>query len=509
MSNFEGHAGTRPSRGGAGAVGWGLLALSLVCSAVPARAEYRVDAGDVIEIFVARVPELRGRVTVKPDGRISFPLLGTVAVAGLSPSQLQAEVQATLANKVVQQRILGGREIDVVIEPNEITATVVEYRPIYVNGGVSKPGEYPYRLFMTVRQAVAVSGGYDFLRARMTNPYFESADLRGDYESLWSELARERAHVWRIKSELGDRDNVDSSALMDVPVSRSAISEIVKVETEQLTVNLADQRRQKAFLQRSINQGNEQIAVLTEQQQKEDEGVRADAEELQKVLDLYGKGTLPSLRVTDARRAVLLSSTRKLQTTAQLMQMKRQQDELLRQMERLDDQRRIDLLRELQEAGGRVRGLQTKLQSIGEKLQYTTGRSQLVRGNDVKADITVIRKGESGRQSFAANEDSELQPGDVVEVVLRLDNMAGMNARGATTQTESASPNGAAFIDTATAGEPASGPNTVIETGAARHAHNPAAAAEVPASVSRIPVPQRSPRSVSKPVPRATLPSAP
>ena len=51
------------------------------------------------------------------------------------------------------------------------------------------------------------------------------------------------------------------------------------------------------------------------------------------------QGSLISPRVTDARRAVLLSSTRKLQTSAQLMDVKKQQDEFKRKLEKLDDQR--------------------------------------------------------------------------------------------------------------------------------------------------------------------------
>jgi polysaccharide biosynthesis/export protein len=51
-----------------------------------------------------------------------------------------------------------------------------------------------------------------------------------------------------------------------------------------------------------------------------------------------------------ARRAVLLSSTRKLQTVVQVMQLKKQQDEVKRKLEQLDDQRRIELLGELQGA---------------------------------------------------------------------------------------------------------------------------------------------------------------
>ena len=72
-------------------IAWGILVLGLL-PAAPAEAQHRVDVGDVIEIVVARVPELQRRTTVKVDGSISFPLLGSLAVAGLSPSQLEAKI---------------------------------------------------------------------------------------------------------------------------------------------------------------------------------------------------------------------------------------------------------------------------------------------------------------------------------------------------------------------------------------------------------------------------------
>ena len=64
--------------------------------------------------------------------------------------------------------------------------------------------------------------------------------------------------------------------------------------------------------------------TLSEQQKKEEEGFQSDLEELQRASDLLAKGTLTGPRVTDARRAVLLSSTRKLQTSAQLLVVKKQ-----------------------------------------------------------------------------------------------------------------------------------------------------------------------------------------
>ena len=124
---------------------------------------------------------------------------------------------------------------------------------------------------------------------------------------------------------------------------------------------------------------------------------------------------MTSPRVTDARRAVL-SSTRKLQTSAQL-QVKKQQDEFSRKLAKLDDQRRLDLLRELQDTSVKLNQIREKLQSVGEKLQYTSMvRSQLVRGAGSKPDIAIIRKGEKGLERIIASEDTELQPGDAVEV---------------------------------------------------------------------------------------------
>ena len=400
-----------------------LLAAVLAWPITPAKAEYRLHIGDVIEITVAKLPELKQRLPVQMDGTISYPLLGTISVADLSPADMQAKVQAMLAAKVFQQR-----ETSVAIAPDEVTAIVVEYRPIYVNGDVSRPGELAYRPLMTARQAIALAGGYDVIRMRMNNPILETADLRTEYESLWTEFAKEQAHVWRLKQELGQESTLDEKALLDVPIAPSTAAAIVKVEAEHLKTRQRDERAERTFLQRGIAQADEEIQILSEQQKTEDEGAKADVEDLARLQELYNRGTLPILRVTDARRAMLLSATRKLQTTAQLMQTRRQRDDLSRQVERLDGQRRSDLLRELQDATVALSKIRLKLQSTAEKLQYTRlAKSQLARGLAGKPAITIVRNGTTGTENLTANEDFALQPGDVVEVALRDDLAAASN----------------------------------------------------------------------------------
>jgi polysaccharide biosynthesis/export protein len=397
-----------------------LLAVALLCSITPAKAEYKLHVGDVIEISVARLPELKQRVPIQLDGTISFPLLGTLPVVGLSPAEAQGKVQAMLAAKVFRQRASDGRENSVTIEPDEVTATIVEYRPIYINGDVSRPGEQAYRPLMTVRQAIALSGGYDVVRLRMNNPILETADLQAEYESLWTEYAREQAHVWRLQQELRQETTVDQAALLDVPIPRSKVLAIVNVEAEHLKTRQADEQAERTFLQRAIVQADEQIQVLSEQLKTEDQGAQADIEELDRAKELFNRGTLTAVRVSDARRAMLLSSTRKLQTTAQLMQTRRQRDDFSRQIERFDGQRRGDVLRELQDTTVALSKIRFKLQSTGEKLQYTAlAKSQLARGFGNKPTITIVRIAAKGGENLIANEESELQPGDVVEVALR------------------------------------------------------------------------------------------
>jgi polysaccharide export outer membrane protein len=405
-----------------------LPALSLLLSLSSAQAEYQLDVGDVLEISVTGMPELQHRVLVQFDGTVSFPLLGSLPVAGLSRTEAQTKIQGALATKIFRRMNPDGREIAIVLEPSQITVTLAEYRPIYVDGDVAKPGEHAYRPSMTVRQAIALSGGYDILRGRMTDPFLQAADLRSDYEALWTEFAKEQLHAVRLKTELGDKDHLEAGAI-DAPISRSTMAEFATVESEYLQTSQADYHREQAFLKHAVKQADEQIGVLGSQEQKEEQGVQADLQELQKATELFSRGTLTSPRVTDARRAVLISSTRKLQTTAQLMQQKKQQDEFSRQLERLDDQRRILLLRELQETKLRLGVIRAKLQGTSEKLRYTTNRLQVVQGTRAQPDIAIHRRGNKGWERFHTIEEAELQPGDIIEVNLQLEHSTAASER--------------------------------------------------------------------------------
>ena len=140
-------------------------------------------------------------------------------------------------------------------------------------------------------------------------------------------------------------------------------------------------------------------------------------EELQKARAAFGNGSLPSFRVAEFRRSVLYSATRQLQTTNQLMEVERARAQSARELEKLDDQRRIRLLTELQDATVKLTDERAKLRIVEQKLQLAGLRPPRISDDgSSKVDITLFR---SGKERHSADVDTELQPADVIEVSLR------------------------------------------------------------------------------------------
>ncbi len=410
----------------------------MLCAAVVAfvliapsklRAEFRIGAGDKLEISVVGISELQRRTVVEADGTISFPLLGTLSVAGLSLSETRARITAGLASKIYRTKSSDGSVQAYAIGLNEITVAIVEYRPVYVKGGVARAGEYTYRPAMTVREVVALAGGYDILPVKVSNPYLAAAEFRSEYESLWLEFAKEQARIWRLKAELesrkasvsrADRDTVARAIPIDAPISRSMIAKIVTLATDQYKARQADYSRQKAFLQNSIEQMNRRIETVSLRERREARGAEDDVKDLERTIALHKQGTLVNSRVIEARRNVLLSTTRRLETTAELMQIRQQKTNLVRQLDRFADERRIAILQDLEAATVRLGDIRTKLQGIGEKLQYSAvAKAQITEGDGAKSPVvTIHRKDLKGWQRLIADEAFEIQPGDVVEVTV-------------------------------------------------------------------------------------------
>ncbi|MCP8938968.1 polysaccharide biosynthesis/export family protein [Alsobacter sp. SYSU M60028] len=396
-----------------------------------ASAQYRIQTGDVLEIAVAGVPELRQRVPVSVDGEISYPLIGQLKVAGMPLTEARDTLRTILPTRIYQQRTPEGRTVSVQIISEEVTVSIVEYRPIYLRGDVAKPGEQTFRPGLTVRQAIALAGGFDIMRFRMSNPFLEAADLRSEYDSLWLDFAKGQTRIARLQAELDGRTEMPKSVGLEAPIPEKVAEQIAEIEAEQLRVRTGDVSKEKAFLEATKKQAEEQVNLLADRQDKEAEGVEADRREADRVRDLLAKGTVPMMRMTEARRNSLLSATQWLQTTVQRSQSERQVEEIGRQIAKVDDQRRLDILTEVQDVNVKLAATRSRLEAVAEKLLYTGAiKSQLVRGKGEAPDVVLYRKDQDGQsQKLQADESTELQPGDVIDVALPMAPVEAMRAQ--------------------------------------------------------------------------------
>ncbi|MFO1023945.1 MAG: polysaccharide biosynthesis/export family protein [Acetobacteraceae bacterium] len=116
---------------------------------------YRLGPGDAVRLITFGEDSLTGEFRVSDSGTIALPLLGPVPAAGESPEQLGRRVSEAL----VKANLLKAPSVSV---------EIIAYRPIFVLGEVSKPGQYPYQPGMTVVTAAAVAGGFTY---RAVNDY--------------------------------------------------------------------------------------------------------------------------------------------------------------------------------------------------------------------------------------------------------------------------------------------------------------------------------------------------
>jgi polysaccharide biosynthesis/export protein len=389
-------------------------------------AEYLLAPGDVLEITALGMPDLKQNTTIDVDGQAYFPVLGQMKAAGMSLPELRDKVRELLPSKVFRRRTQEGRDYPVIVTTDEVNIDVAQYRPVYLDGDVAKPGAQAYRPGLTVRQAIALAGGYDVMRFRGRDPFLEASDFRAEYYALWTEFAKEEAHISRLKSQLAGKTDLDKQGRIETPISPLVVSGIVDLATKQLRAELADHQDEKAHLADAIDQEDRRVSILSETEAKEKEGAQAEARDLDAMRQNFAKGVIPVMRLSEVRRLSLLSSTQALQTTALLATVEREQGELKRRLRWTDDRWQIDLTRELQDAQVHLETIRVHIQAVGEKLEYSgLVRSQLVRGRGGSPNVHIFRDQNQTRQSLSADEDTELLPGDVVEVALRMEGLAG------------------------------------------------------------------------------------
>lgn len=115
--------------------------------------DYIMGPEDVLEITVWKNADLSKQVQVRPDGRISLPLIGDVSAVGRTAAQLTEEISARLKSYMENPTV-------------SILVREVNSYQIYVLGEVNAPGKYPLKSKTTLLQAITIAHGFTQVAAR-------------------------------------------------------------------------------------------------------------------------------------------------------------------------------------------------------------------------------------------------------------------------------------------------------------------------------------------------------
>jgi len=173
------------------------LAAMIACTSAPQNTgrpltngvphEYIIGAGDVLEILVWKNTDLSRTVAVRPDGKISLPLINDVQAAGLTPMALKDEI---------------AQELKKFKEVPEVSVIVIDAksRVVYIIGQVARPGAYPLGPNATVIQVISLAGGF--------TPFADSNNIvvlrRGDGPSKEQRIEVSYKAILKGQSKNGD-----------------------------------------------------------------------------------------------------------------------------------------------------------------------------------------------------------------------------------------------------------------------------------------------------------------
>jgi len=169
--------------------------------------EYFIGPEDVLNITVWRNVDLSKEVTVRPDGRISLPLIGDITAVGKTPAQLSEDISTKLKEYKENPQV-------------SIMITQVNSYVIYVLGEVAKPGKYPLRSKTTLLQGITIASGFTPTAARNKIVVFRFAkDGAGQVKikASYDDIVLRDGSNQNIELKPGDQIVVPSETMVLVP----------------------------------------------------------------------------------------------------------------------------------------------------------------------------------------------------------------------------------------------------------------------------------------------------
>jgi polysaccharide export outer membrane protein len=383
------------------------LSFSSVVSAQPAPTPltYKLAPGDRISVVVFGQTELSGDMLIDVTGSIRLPFVGPIEVANLTLSECHKRIVDRLADGILNRP--------------SVNVQISELRPIFVLGDVRTAGAHPFKFGMSVKAAVAVAGGFG-----VTAPVQGAAvaELLTSEERL-RQLTLQRAILMIRKTRLeAQRDGATVFPATDQASTRGEddLADIVALEKETFDSQMAIQNSQRDLLRAQKPRIESEIEALGAQiatRKKQLDLVRQHADQYTR-LSKQGLGlaaTEMQLRLTETTY-----ESEVWNLTAQIARLKMDLGALDIRIQEADAAFKRQILLDLRDVRDKLKELEVTLPTAREIRDAKLQQAGAIADVATPRTITVTRVRDGQQSSFSAEETTPLEPGDIVEIQLRL-----------------------------------------------------------------------------------------
>jgi protein involved in polysaccharide export with SLBB domain len=387
-------------------------------TAVPRGAEsYQLGAEDKLRI---RVPVLRNfsgepqpeaavlndEFIVGPGGDLSLPLIGAVPAAGKTTEAVANEIADRL------RTVLGSER------PPRISVEVTGFRPFYLVGAVSHPGEYAYRPGMTVLQAVSIGGG--LFRPSQTDAVQGSAGpQQADLRFLLLQSDRLIVRRARLQAELDNASEVNFPPELVQRASTPEVAEMLKQEGAAFASYRDGEKSAIASRNRLKEQLTNEIRSLQEKIGSIDQELVLVKKELTKVTELAARGLAIAPQQLSIQENLMGLQRQRLDLDTAVLRAREEIDKTDQGLVDLQNQTQRDVLGKLDENAAKFSEVSAKIAAITGVLRHDEAAMlELAASRTGEAAIiySIVRYDHFSSHETVVTEMTLVEPGDTIRV---------------------------------------------------------------------------------------------
>jgi len=363
-----------------------------------AQQSFALGPGDRLTVTVVGEPDLSGEFTIDNAGEITIPLLGPIQVAGSTLGDVKNEIVAGLTKGFVNQ-------------PN-VFVRIAQPRPVYVLGDVEHPGVYPYQYGSVILTAVAQAGGYlRFEKLFDAKSQYLLADERVKVHA--QNRDRLMIRIARLEAQLNMETNI--ALPQGLSMSMSATQRVIAEDEQSLRQQVAALRKQLDLLGAQSKQQAVEKENLASQIASERRQAALIRQRIEDYANLSRKGLARESTTLELNLLLASKESGVMRLEVELSRLHIDSTDLDNKKHEAEAGFKKAAISELNDARQRLAELEFTLPSARDVREARLSANRITGPGLFVTKLT--RRDSSGTTTKEMPSNSELEPGDIVEVV--------------------------------------------------------------------------------------------